>query len=117
MSIDPGRNKTPGIFTEAWGRRENERVVHAELLARVDETETDWRERALCAQVADLEVFYPTEGGNATEAMRICGLCPDWVREKCLEAALSVPHREDHGVWGGTSRKQRLAIRKERGVA
>ena len=83
--------------------------MHAELIARVDETETDWRERALCAQVADLEVFYPTEGGSTTEAMRICGLCPDWVRDACLNYALD--NEITDGVWGGKTRRERQRMR------
>jgi WhiB family redox-sensing transcriptional regulator len=43
-------------------------------------------------------------------ARRICDSCP--VGERCLEYALR--NRIDHGVWGGTSERQRRRILKAR---
>ena len=46
-------------------------------------------------------------------AKRICADCP--VKEPCLEYALE--QRIDHGVWGGTSERQRRRILKKRKVS
>lgn len=75
-----------------------------------------WRESSLCAQT-DPEVFFPPRGGRGGEpARRICRRCP--VQTECLEAALAKPqHEDDYGIWGGTSPKERRALRAERGVA
>ena len=108
MTIDPGRNHNPGMFTEAWGRREREAAVHAELIA-LAEPPADWMERALCAQV-DPELFYPEIGGDARPARRICQACP--VIDQCLQHSLDT--EEEHGVWGGLTRTER---RKLRGAA
>jgi WhiB family redox-sensing transcriptional regulator len=43
-------------------------------------------------------------------AKRICSDCP--VQVRCLEYALE--NRIDHGVWGGTSERQRRRILKAR---
>lgn len=71
-----------------------------------------WRESALCAQ-ADPEVFFPAPGGRGGEpARRICRQCP--VTAECLEVALSRPAHSDEGIWGGTTPKERRAIRAAR---
>jgi WhiB family redox-sensing transcriptional regulator len=44
-------------------------------------------------------------------AKRICATCP--VKEPCLEYALE--YRIDHGVWGGTTERQRRRILRKRG--
>ena len=75
-----------------------------------------WREAALCAQT-DPDVFFPPPGGRGGEpARRICRRCP--VKAECLEAALAKPqHEDEYGVWGGTTPKERRAIRAGRGAA
>ncbi len=65
----------------------------------------NWRERALCAE-SDPELFYPEARQTATEAKSICGVCE--VRAECLAAALAA--REPHGIWGGLSYRERLAV-------
>ena len=57
--------------------------------------------------------FFPSDGVGVEVARRICADCP--VREECLEHALR--HRIDHGVWGGTSERQRRRILKSRRLA
>lgn len=66
-----------------------------------------WMADALCAQV-DGDVWFPAVGGSAKEAKAICKQCP--VLEQCL--AFAVEHHE-MGIWGGTSEKQRQALRRE----
>lgn len=77
----------------------------------------EWVERAACRGYP-IDWWYPTfecyAGKSAREAredaavaMRICAeLCP--VKAECLVHALR--HRE-YGVWGGTTDRQRIAIR------
>jgi WhiB family redox-sensing transcriptional regulator len=70
-----------------------------------------WRESALCAQT-DPEVFFPSVGGGGGAARRICRRCP--VQTECLEVALARPAEGDVGIWGGTSARERRALRAER---
>ena len=70
-----------------------------------------WRESALCAQT-DPEVFFPPVGSSGEMARRICRQCP--VTAECLEVALSRPAHSDEGIWGGTTPKERRAIRAAR---
>ena len=79
-----------------------------------DRDSAPWRESALCAQT-DPEVFFPPVGSSGEMARRICRQCP--VTAECLEVALSRPAHSDEGIWGGTTPKERRAIRAERGAA
>lgn len=54
------------------------------------------------------EMFFPSDGVGVLRAQSICATCP--VQVECLEYAI-VNHIE-HGVWGGTSERQRLRIRR-----
>ncbi|MBI2704418.1 MAG: WhiB family transcriptional regulator [Actinobacteria bacterium] len=54
--------------------------------------------------------FFPSDGVGVEIAKRICATCP--VKGLCLEYALE--QRIDHGVWGGTSERQRRRILKKR---
>jgi WhiB family redox-sensing transcriptional regulator len=54
--------------------------------------------------------FFPSDGVGVEIAKRICVECP--VKQACLEYALE--NRIDHGVWGGTSERQRRRILKKR---
>jgi WhiB family redox-sensing transcriptional regulator len=54
--------------------------------------------------------FFPSDGVGVEIARRICAGCP--VASPCLEYALQ--HHIDHGVWGGTSERQRKRIARER---
>ena len=64
---------------------------------------------ALCAQT-DPELFFPPKGddGMAKRARAICAMCP--ITAECLAWALT--HREDYGIWGGMSPKQRRHLRR-----
>ena len=68
----------------------------------------DWRDVAACRGI-DPELFYIPGDSEAKSApaVRVCDGCP--VAEQCLGWALK--HGEDHGVWGGTTPKQRRALR------
>jgi WhiB family redox-sensing transcriptional regulator len=58
------------------------------------------------------DVFFPSDGVGVDRARKICKNCP--VAELCLEYALD--NRIDHGVWGGTSERERRRILKRRRV-
>ena len=57
-------------------------------------------------------LFFPSDGVGVDTARRVCDGCP--VKDQCLEYALD--NRIDHGVWGGTSERERRRILKARGV-
>jgi WhiB family transcriptional regulator, redox-sensing transcriptional regulator len=59
----------------------------------------------------DSELFYAESGAAIMKAKTLCASCP--VREKCLEWAIK---REEFGVWGGTTARERAGIRRERGL-
>lgn len=75
-----------------------------------------WVADALCAQV-DADLFHPDKGeaADSRAARMICngdpkrGTQPCPVRQACLDWALETGAR--HGVWGGTSARERLAMR------
>lgn len=71
--------------------------------------ELTWMAKGLCANQPP-ETFFPSDGVGVEIAKRVCMKCP--VQEGCLEYALS--NRIDHGVWGGTSERQRRRILKAR---
>jgi len=54
--------------------------------------------------------FFPSDGVGVEVAKKICETCP--VREPCLDYALD--NHIDHGVWGGTSERQRRRLIRER---
>ncbi|MGD0983129.1 MAG: WhiB family transcriptional regulator [Acidimicrobiales bacterium] len=60
----------------------------------------------------DLDFFFPTSGPSLDRARRVCSRCP--IEDKCLATAL-----EDvslHGIWGGTSARERQYLRSEEGL-
>ncbi len=68
-----------------------------------------WRQRSAC-QGLDPDVFFPLTEEDARQAKAICATCP--VREACLEYALA--NREQDGVWGGATAKERRRILRQR---
>jgi WhiB family redox-sensing transcriptional regulator len=71
--------------------------------------DTNWMAQGNCAEKPP-EVFFPSDGVGVEAAKRICATCP--VQAACLEHALV--NRIDHGVWGGTSERQRRRLLKSR---
>lgn len=82
-------------------------------LSRLDElaVRQPWMRDAACLG-HDPELFFASVGHEETvaAAKAVCADCP--VRTDCLDYALT--NYEQHGVWGGTSLKQRAAMRRER---
>lgn len=71
--------------------------------------DTDWMARGKCRDM-DPTVFFPNDGIGVQMAQRICEDCP--VKVVCLEYALT--NRVDHGVWGGTSERERRRLLRQR---
>jgi WhiB family transcriptional regulator, redox-sensing transcriptional regulator len=69
----------------------------------------EWQTNARCAEV-DPEIFFPERGGSSKKAREVCDQCE--VRSQCLEYALN--NKEQFGIWGGTSERERRRLRKER---
>lgn len=66
-----------------------------------------WQVGARCLE-ADPEVFFPERGGSSKAARAVCNDCP--VKVECLRYALA--NREQFGIWGGTSERERRRLRK-----
>lgn len=73
--------------------------------------DTEWMARGRCRDIPPSE-FFPSDGVGVEVAKRICAECP--VKSPCLEYALA--NRIDHGVWGGTSERERRRILRQRRV-
>lgn len=78
-----------------------------ELQILTDVAEMTWADRASCGEVGGDE-WFPEKGGSSRAAKKVCGRCE--VRQECLEYALE--HDERWGVWGGTSERQRRALKR-----
>jgi WhiB family redox-sensing transcriptional regulator len=64
---------------------------------------TGWQNDARCVDV-DHAVFYADQ--NNRPAKRVCATCPG------LYGCLAYGIEEEHGVWGGTTRAERVRIRR-----
>ncbi|MFE4539633.1 WhiB family transcriptional regulator [Streptomyces scopuliridis] len=58
----------------------------------------------------DPDFWFPKQGVNAGPAKRLCYTCP--ALADCLSWALANPHLAGEGVWGGTTRTERNAVRR-----
>lgn len=77
--------------------------------AEITETATSWMANGAC-RAFDPAMFFPSDGVGVDRARRICATCE--VKGTCLDYALT--NRIDHGVWGGTSERERRRILKRR---
>lgn len=73
------------------------------------EANTQWMADGLCADRPP-SLFFPSDGVGVDVARKVCADCP--VKAQCLEYAIE--NRIDHGVWGGTSERERRRIHKRR---
>lgn len=69
----------------------------------------EWVAFRRCADV-DPNVFFPNDGAGVIVAQKLCRECP--VIDACREYALA--NNITHGVWGGTSERQRRRILRDR---
>lgn len=60
----------------------------------------------------DPSIMVPENSHGTAEAKKICVGCT--VKAQCLEYALE--NREHHGVWGGTSERDRRRILRQRRI-
>lgn len=77
-----------------------------------------WADKAACRDTAEVVEFFPEQENTKlgqeihlkeiNKAKAFCSKCP--VVTKCLEYALNDP--TVYGVWGGTTTKERINIRK-----
>jgi WhiB family redox-sensing transcriptional regulator len=68
----------------------------------------DWIENGVC-RATDAEDLF-VEGAAQNQAKTICFSCP--VRTECLAYALE--HRIEHGIWGGTTERERRGLQRSR---
>ena len=75
---------------------------------------TKWMQQAACNDdQIDPKWFHGNgKGMRPIRALRVCQECP--VRMECLLAALQWSNHDDHGVWGGTTHRQRRDVRFNR---
>ena len=71
-----------------------------------------WQAIAACQDI-ETNVFFPSDSRGVEAARRICQNCV--VKEECLDYALQT--RQDHGVWGGASERERRRIGGQRARA
>jgi len=71
--------------------------------------DTEWMAEGKCNDVPPA-TFFPSDGVGVDVARKICVDCA--VKVPCLEYALA--NRIDHGVWGGTSERERRRILRHR---
>ncbi len=72
---------------------------------------TKWMSKGNCRNKPP-GIFFPSDGLGVEVAKQVCEACK--VKETCLSHALK--NRIDHGVWGGTSERQRRRLRKEQSL-
>jgi WhiB family redox-sensing transcriptional regulator len=77
-----------------------------------DDSETAWMNDGNCRQYPPA-TFFPSDGVGVDRARKICATCA--VKDQCLSYALE--NRIDHGVWGGTSERERRRILKRQRLA
>ena len=81
-------------------------TVARTLFVRYVSEKPRWYDEAECKGL-DPSLFYPDRGDSTAEAKAVCAMCP--VQVQCAEHALAT--MEKNGVWGGTSERQRKAMR------
>ncbi|MEV4463142.1 WhiB family transcriptional regulator [Micromonospora echinofusca] len=87
---------------EVAAARRDPRLLRALRERRQDEA---WRTRGTCQNV-DPETFFPAPNEPADAAVALCCSCD--VQGSCLAWALDVG--DLHGVWGGTTPRERRAM-------
>ena len=95
--------------TRAPGGPDPFESIH-DLLRFLVDRHPDWHRDAACKEAPPEVDFFPPRGHPVAPAVKVCETC--LVRCECLKFALDRP--DLGGVWGGTSEKQRRAIRRER---
>lgn len=85
-------------------------VVKPENISKiVDNNSRDWMIKSKCRGVAP-SAFFPSDGAGVELAKTICRDCV--VKTECLDYAIL--NKQEHGVWGGESERERKRIAKQR---
>ena len=71
--------------------------------------DTSWMTEGKCRELP-AKIFFPSDGAGVEVARRICVDCR--VRATCLEYTLT--EGVEHGVWGGSSERERNRIARRR---
>lgn len=58
-------------------------------------------------------LFFPETSSGVAVAQRYCRMCP--VKAPCLDFAIDT--KQDFGVWGGTSERERRRMRRRRSAS
>lgn len=75
-------------------------------------SDTSWMAKGKCREMPP-DTFFPSDGAGVEVARKICADCP--MKSPCLEYAMA--NHIDHGVWGGTSERERRRIARRRRLA
>ncbi len=67
-----------------------------------------WHQRAAC--IGAHELMFREDADGIEEAKALCAMCP--VRASCLAEALATDPSQDFHTWGGTTEKERRALRR-----
>lgn len=103
-------DRTLGLYySTAERQREFRERNRARPRIPIDHERPDLFERANCAGMP-AELFFPGQGESCALAKAVCDGCE--IREECLQYAIS--HNEKFGIWGGTSERERIRIRRAR---
>jgi WhiB family redox-sensing transcriptional regulator len=78
-----------------------------------DRIGTAWKAQAAC-HGQPIEWWFEGKPTDRTyrQALAICAECP--VRTQCLQWALQWPVHDLHGIWGGTSQRERVRLTDQR---
>lgn len=68
-------------------------------------------EHSVCRGM-DSSIFFPKRGESTKAARYLCSICKD--ENDCAEYA--IVNGLAHGIWGGTSPRERAKIRQDRGL-
>jgi WhiB family redox-sensing transcriptional regulator len=73
-------------------------------------TDRSWMAQAICAQIS-IEAWYPEQGRQPKEAVKICHECPE--KLTCLDYVmtleLGLKRHDRSGLWAGLFPQQRIA--------
>lgn len=94
-----------------WGSGSGDAVDAGALLALLI-SRPAWMSDALCRERPDVS-FFPKRGEDASAAKAVCAAC--LVRAECLDFAMRRDDLGSHGVWGGTSPRERARLRRQAG--
>ena len=72
--------------------------------------------RAACGRTSDPDMMFQEKRGDWGPARRVCASCPLDLRAACLRWALSPGTRQEYGMWGGTTPRERRKILKDHAI-